>query len=547
MKKHFVRILMALALFLLFFGCGGDDVDELPCITCDGDPYETSGGNSDSNGEVIWNLEVSSASDFAYSSSSLVKCDGSEYNDSYYGCCVNETFNLSTQRCSGSIVETKCGRGWYDASNSDLRCQDGVVEMKCGIKWYNSENQRCENNVVETKCGSEWYDASNSNLLCDRDISDGTYIWVVFAKCGNRWYRAFDSNLRCQSNVVEAKCGNEWYDTYNFRCQNNVIETMCGNYWYNANNSDFRCECASWLDFGTTDSQCISKVVETKCGSGWYDASNPNSRCQNNVAEMKCGSSWYDASNFRCQNGEIQEAKCGNVWYNVKNSNLRCQNSVVETKCGSEWYDASNSNFNCYMEQYLSVKCGDSWYSVYNSDFLCQSNVAECGGKLYDTSNSNFRCQSNVLEAKCGSNWYDVLNFGSYCQISYENEIYNAVLIGKQVWMAKNLNYNVIGSKCPYNLESNCERDGRLYDWATAMALGSSCNSNSCDSQIGTKHKGICPNGWHIPSTADWSALRQFIESDKGCTNCCNSYLQTTSGWSYDANGTNDYGSPRLS
>ena len=41
---------------------------------------------------------------------------------------------------------------------------------------------------------------------------------------------------------------------------------------------------------------------------------------------------------------------------------------------------------------------------------------------------------------------------------------------------------------------------GRLYDWSTAMDLPSSCNESSCSGQIQSKHRGICPSGWHIPS-----------------------------------------------
>ena len=71
--------------------------------------------------------------------------------------------------------------------------------------------------------------------------------------------------------------------------------------------------------------------------------------------------------------------------------------------------------------------------------------------------------------------------------------------------MAENLNYAVEGSKCYNNLESNCNTYGRLYDWATAMGLPSSCNSSNCSNQVETKHRGICPAGWHIPSSLEWT------------------------------------------
>jgi len=108
---------------------------------------------------------------------------------------------------------------------------------------------------------------------------------------------------------------------------------------------------------------------------------------------------------------------------------------------------------------------------------------------------------------------------------------YRTVVIGSQTWMAENLNCNVSGSKCYNNNESNCATYGRLYDWATAMNLPSSCNDNSCSSQIGTKHQGICPDGWHIPSNADWNELIATAGGD----------LKATSGWS-NGNGEDTYG-----
>jgi uncharacterized protein (TIGR02145 family) len=289
------------------------------------------------------------------------------------------------------VIETKCGSGWYDASNTNLRCQSSVVETKCGSGWYDSTktNLRCQDSVVETKCGSDWYNASNTDL-------------------------------RCQSNVIEAKCGtSSWYKISTQRCESNVIETECGNGWYNAANANLRCQ---------------ESVIETKCGSGWYDASNTNLRCQSSVVETRCGSGWYDSTK----------------------TNLRCQDSVIESKCGSDgWYDDASMQF--------------------------------CSGGTIKT--------------------------------------YKTVVIGEQTWMAENLNYNAAGSKCYSDSETNCNTYGRLYNWSTAMALVSSCNSSSCSSQISAKHRGICPSGWHIPSDAEWTTLTDFVGGSAGTK------LKATSRW----------------
>jgi len=104
---------------------------------------------------------------------------------------------------------------------------------------------------------------------------------------------------------------------------------------------------------------------------------------------------------------------------------------------------------------------------------------------------------------------------------------YGTEKIGDQIWMSENLNKNVSGSKCYDNDEANCEKYGRLYNWATAMALPDSCNFNSCVSKVLAKHRGICPSGWHIPSDAEWKVL---VDSAGG-SSIAGRYLKATNGW----------------
>jgi uncharacterized protein (TIGR02145 family) len=132
--------------------------------------------------------------------------------------------------------------------------------------------------------------------------------------------------------------------------------------------------------------------------------------------------------------------------------------------------------------------------------------------------------------------------------VTYEGETYQTVVIGTQTWMKRNLNYNAPGSKCGDGSSlsdantSTCDTYGRLYDWATAMALSSSCNSSTCSSQIGAKHRGICPSGWHIPSDAEWTTLTNYV----GGSSTAGKKLKAMSGWNdyngKSGNGTDAYG-----
>jgi len=116
---------------------------------------------------------------------------------------------------------------------------------------------------------------------------------------------------------------------------------------------------------------------------------------------------------------------------------------------------------------------------------------------------------------------------------------YKTTQIGDQTWMAENLDYNVNGSVC-YGSKVNCATYGRLYDWVTALALPDSCNYEDCSSQILEKHKGICPNGWHIPSDTEWSTLIRFVGLFTPGTK-----LKATKGWNLSStvpSGSDDYG-----
>ncbi len=109
-------------------------------------------------------------------------------------------------------------------------------------------------------------------------------------------------------------------------------------------------------------------------------------------------------------------------------------------------------------------------------------------------------------------------NFQSVADI--EGNVYYAVNIGTQVWMAENLKttrFNdgtviplVIDSAAWSNLRTpgycwydnsmpNNDAYGTLYNWYT---LDSESNGN----------KNVCPTGWHIPSDAEWSLLSTYLD-----------------------------------
>jgi uncharacterized protein (TIGR02145 family) len=144
-----------------------------------------------------------------------------------------------------------------------------------------------------------------------------------------------------------------------------------------------------------------------------------------------------------------------------------------------------------------------------------------------------------ATEGCCGSSKYA---FATHFCDSRDSKIYKFVSIGDgataQTWMAENLNHDTEtdGSKCYGNDDVNCVKYGRLYNWATAMAGSAS----SAENPSGVR--GVCPEGWHLPSQAEWDALTTYIEENKGCTSCDAKHLKATSGWNSDLNGKDTYG-----
>ena len=99
-----------------------------------------------------------------------------------------------------------------------------------------------------------------------------------------------------------------------------------------------------------------------------------------------------------------------------------------------------------------------------------------------------------------------------------DGEQYKTIAVGPQMWMAENLKYDYkvgdasYGSKCHGNDPDSCGQYGRLYTWGAAMDSASTgCGLGSACSSAGTK--GICPEGWHLPTLEEWRTLIAFVET----------------------------------
>jgi len=85
-----------------------------------------------------------------------------------------------------------------------------------------------------------------------------------------------------------------------------------------------------------------------------------------------------------------------------------------------------------------------------------------------------------------------------------DEQVYPQVCIGEQVWMAANLAWATEGALTT-TPDPTGERFGRFYPMETIM--GEAPPSNAVPSGV----RGVCPEGWHVPSDAEWSILEAEI------------------------------------
>ncbi|MFO7807342.1 MAG: FISUMP domain-containing protein [Candidatus Moraniibacteriota bacterium] len=107
------------------------------------------------------------------------------------------------------------------------------------------------------------------------------------------------------------------------------------------------------------------------------------------------------------------------------------------------------------------------------------------------------------------------------CGLDKLEDEYKTIAVGENCWMADNLNADVAGRLC-YNGDCEEDRRGGLYPWSVTM---------DGDSTEGSR--GICPEGWHIPTDEEWNDLE-----DAYSTGFCS---DTRTGWGCAPAGDEDH------
>ena len=100
-----------------------------------------------------------------------------------------------------------------------------------------------------------------------------------------------------------------------------------------------------------------------------------------------------------------------------------------------------------------------------------------------------------------------------------DGNVYTSVVIGSQVWMTQNLRTTHYNNGDPIPLVSNDGEWGSIEDGAYCVYS----NERKYGKRYGNLYnwhavsdrRGICPQGWHIPSDEEWQVLSDFLGGDK--------------------------------
>lgn len=142
-----------------------------------------------------------------------------------------------------------------------------------------------------------------------------------------------------------------------------------------------------------------------------------------------------------------------------------------------------------------------------------------------------------------------------------DGKTYKTVKIGEQEWMAENLNYDVQNYESSYRSwcydnkdgkdgeVDNSQKYGRLYRWSVAIdsltlaqEQGATCGYNTAgvgNCFVPNNWKGICPDGWHLPTTNEWNDLADSV----GGSSFAGKNLKSSEGWDLigGVNGSDEF------
>ena len=396
--------------------------------------------------------------------------------------------------------------------------------------------------IVKAATAGKQKDSKTRYVCKETGASSGEYRWVIandFEKDTYSWAAGTDGEVKVGSvtgtkyYIYDATTG-EWrvatvVEQVKGGCIESVAADIANNtafvngYWY-------RCENREWV-------RTTAYIVDTQ---GWVPGSDGDVQKGDNTT------AYYV---FDLAENRWREASANDVNLGLMGCTTNRTGEMGRSSSNNRYYSCSANHAWTLMTDKVAyntdgIDCDVEGKMVYGkvdtkTYFVCEGGVwreattgeeqvgSACTAALNGTfnvdstrfcDNKQFR-YSNVYDFDVGvRNYFNPqVQYGTLYD-DRDNRTYKTVTINGLTVMAENLSYGDEGqnsylinnNKCYKDNPTNCLKGGRYYTWTAAMNIDKKWLSDTpygVDGLIQTPHQGICPNGWHIPKTSEWSAL----------------------------------------
>jgi uncharacterized protein (TIGR02145 family) len=288
-------------------------------------------------------------------------------------------------------------------------------------------------------------------------------------------------------------------------------------------------------DSDNSNPTVVVEILENSSSSSNEQLSSSSQNTSSSSKEELSSSS----SNQQLSSSSQNTSSSSSEKLSSSSSNKQISSSSQNTSSSSkEELSSSSSNQQLSSSsQNTSSSSREEQSSSSSNKQFSSSSQNKSSSSVAESSSSNESISSSSVEQLIPSKLYDCdqykclptqylnpeIEYGELLD-ARDKQVYRTVKIGDQVWMAQNLNYDIgdtttdkrfvykYSTKVLPYVEDSLAKYGRGYTWVQALDTTEACDTNSCYFQdFEFPHRGICPEGWHIPSEREWKLLEKYV------------------------------------
>ena len=484
---------------------------------------------------------------FGYSSTSITQTNYDRYKNAYSVRCLRDPENSLIQDVIDNIVSPL--QNTIDSlQNTINESFDNLQESLGFICGVNTVKDYDENVYATIKIGEQCWMKEN---LRTTHYSDGTEIPLGTDTSRTNGYRYYPS--KSAEFVSEYGYLYNWAALMNGSASSSAtpsgVQGVCPTGWhvpspnewtqlrtYMQSQNQYRCN-------GTSAN--IAKALADK--TGWNPVnSNTNSSCAIGVNFEDNNASGFGAR------GAGWLSDNGNSYAPVGGSALFCtSNSTSHSTYGTVYFVYGFFNSDTTLKSWANpVWRGHSVRCLRDPETpaptgLTPEDVQNMINNAIAPLQNQINQQQNTIDSLNAA--LSLSTCGLYTVKDYDNNIYQTVRIGNQCWLRENMRAKHFsdGTAIIHGLDSSStafyyyypnndstivNSYGLLYNWPATMHGESFSNANPSGRQ------GVCPVGWHVPSSSEWVQLRNYLSNNSdyvcGDTNInVGKALAATTGW----------------